>query len=91
MGLFSGPDADLKQQLYILRSVQPSRNEDTLFLVGGIHQNSNEELPVIYQLVCDKTLASCKWEDTEMKMKYGRKGHVVLSIDESLAMKLCNQ
>ena len=89
MDLFSGPE--LIQQLHELRFVQPSRNEDTLFLVGGIHQNSKEELPVIYQLVCDKTLASCKWKDTEMKMKYGRKGHVVLSIDESLAMKLCNQ
>ena len=73
------------------KAVQPARNDHTLFLVGGKDQETGESLNKVFQLVCDQTPASCKWEETEVKMKYARHGHVVLSIDESLAMALCNQ
>ena len=70
--------------------VEPAKNDDTVFLVGGLGDDK-AKMTAIFQLVCDKTPASCKWETSEVKMKYGREGHSVLPIDESLALKLCNQ
>ena len=72
--------------------VEPAKNDDTVFLVGGLDDEDNKaKMTAIFQLVCDQTPASCKWETSEVKMKYGREGHSVLPIDESLALKLCNQ
>ena len=87
--IFLGPD--LVQPLTHSRAVQPSRNEHTLFLVGGNNNEINEVQDKTYQLVCEQTPTSCKWEETEVTLKHPRYGHVVLTIPESLALNLCNK
>ena len=53
--------------------VEPAKNDDTVFLVGGLDDEDDKaKMTAIFQLVCDKTPASCKWETSEVKMKYGR-------------------
>ena len=71
--------------------VQPSRNEQTLFLVGGQNPDSKALSSKTFQSVCDKAPESCKWEKFKVGMKHARRGHAVLSIGESLAMELCNK
>ena len=72
------------------RAVQPSKNEQTLFIVGGQNPGVGN-LDKTYQLVCDKTPDSCRWETTEVKLSKARREHVVLPIEKSLASNLCNQ
>ena len=65
-----------------------------MFLVGGVWRGANHkntQFKTIHQLVCADTPASCKWEETEVELKHALHGPVVLSIDESLALDLCNQ
>ena len=52
--------------------VIPSRNEMTLFLVGGWKPPTRDDfVKEIYQLVCgENTVESCQWMDTGLKLNW---------------------
>ena len=83
----TGPE--LPNQVLHGRIVQPSKNEQTLFLIGGRNDEKDELLDKTYQLVCDKTPGSCRWKITDVTLSKPRNVHIVLPIEESLALNLC--
>ena len=76
----------------IFSTFVPSRNEQTVFLVGGKTRKTDADVPIepIYQLVCDDTPDSCAWEETESKLIQPRFNGLIFPIPNSLVRELCD-
>ena len=65
-----------------------SREQNTIFALGGVAESKTRD--EIYRLKCTgQSMNGCVWDKLGVKLKYGRAGHVVLPISNSLASDLC--
>ena len=90
LNIFLGPK--LPKANYATRAVPLS---NSIYTFGG-ETPDNSISTYIFKLTCNGNIESCSWNEIDsqtpgekIRMRYGRKHHVVIPIEDSMADQLC--
>ena len=67
-----------------------SKDNDGVYILGGLTIEEDEKKDEIYKLSCENSLDTCQWTTLEAKMKYPTHGHIAFHLPKLLAKKFCS-